>query len=466
MRLAILVFLVAFPASANQLGVVGYSGKGAETCNNCHTGGSSPTVTITGPTTLQAGQTGTYQVSVSGGAGARAGMNVAVDVAAAQLLAVAGESVAFSNEVHHSAPKAFSGGRATFSFRLLAPNFAGPVRLYAAGNSCNGNGSASGDRAGFATLQLTVTGGSTAPRIATEASSMPATISGTTARLTVLGVDDQPESALSYTWSVESGPGPVTFAPNGTNAAKQTTATFTRAGEYVFRAIVTDGQSQSAASTVRVPVLAGMASIAVTPQQGQVEPGRTLQFTARAVDQFGGTMAMPTTFTWSVTGGGTINSSGLYTARSLGGPHVVQAISMGRSGVSSVRVVEKVMLVDQSPPVVSMSAPTAGERLAGTVTIGIDATDDVGVTKVEVLVNGTSAGSVTAPPWRVAVDTAAYPSGPATLTAVAFDAAGNRGERAFEVVLDNPTTPPAQGCSAIAGSPLLGLALLVRRRRR
>ncbi|MBL8917329.1 MAG: PKD domain-containing protein [Myxococcaceae bacterium] len=466
MRASLPILLVSLPCLANQLGVVGYSGKGAESCNNCHTGGATPTVAITGPSTLQAGQTGTYQVSISGGAGSRAGMNVAVDVPAAQLLAVAGDSVSFSNEVHHSAPKAFSGGRATFSFRVLAPNFAGPVRLFAAGNSCNGNGSTSGDRAAMTTLQVQVTGGSTAPRIATEASSMPATVSGTTARLAVLGADDQPETALTYTWSMESGPGAVTFSPNGSNAAKQTTATFSRAGDHVLRVIATDAQGQAAASTVRVPVLAGMASISVTPQQGQVEPGRTLQFTARALDQFGGSMTTPATFTWSVTGGGTINSAGLYTARSLGGPHVVQAISMGRSGAGSVRVVEKVMLVDQSPPVVSMSAPAAGERLAGKVTIGVEATDDVGVTKVEVLVNGASAGSATAPPWRVAIDTAAYPSGPATLTVVAFDAAGNRGERALEVVLDNPMTPPAQGCSAVSGSPLLAFLLFALRRRR
>lgn len=466
-RLTLTLLFLAAPCFANQLGVVGYSGKTAESCNNCHTGGATPTVTITGPSTLQAGQTGTYQLTISGGAGSRAGMNVAVDVAAAQVLAVAGDTVSFSNEVHHSAPKAFSGGRATFSFRLLAPTFAGPVRLFGAGNSCNGNGGSSGDRAGLATFQLQVTGGSTAPRIATAAAATPATVMATTARLSVLGADDQPETALTYTWSLESGPGAVTFSPNGTNAAKQTTATFSRAGDHVLRVLATDAQGQSAASTVRVAVQPAMASIAVTPAQGQVEPGRTLQFAARAVDQFGGSMAMPATFTWSVTGGGTINAAGLYSARSLGGPHVVQAIAMGRSGAGSVRVVEKVTTVDQTPPVVAVSSPEAGARLAGKVTVGVDATDDVGVTKIEVLVNGVSAGSATASPWRVALDTAAFPSGPATLTVVAFDEAGNRGERALDVVLDNPTTPPAQGCAAVTAGPVAFalLALLLRRRR-
>lgn len=461
------LILLAAPCFANQLGVVGYSGKGAETCNNCHTGGATPTVTITGPTTLQAGQTGTYQLTITGGAGSRAGLNVSADVAAAQVLGVAGDTVSFSNEVHQSAPKAFSGGRATFSFRVMAPPFSGPVRLFGAGNSCNGNGSSSGDRAGFTTFTITVTGGSTAPRVATEAASTPATVMAATSRLSVLGVDDQAEAALTYTWSVESGPGAVSFSPNGSNAAKQTTATFTRAGDHVLRVVITDAQQQGAASTVRVTVQPALSAIAVTPVMAEVEPGKVLQFTARAVDQFGGTMAMPSTFTWTTTGGGTISNTGRFTAGSrLGGPHVVQAVS-GRSGAAQLRVVEKASVIDASPPVVTMVSPASGERLAGRVMVGVEATDDVAVTKVEVLVNGASAGVAMAAPWRLAIDTAAFPSGPATITAVAFDAAGNRAEQAFEVVFDNPTTPPAQGCSSAFGGPLLALgALLLHRSRR
>lgn len=54
--------------------------------------------------------------------------------------------------------------RAVFAFKLVAPPYSGTVRLFGAGNSCNGNGGSSGDRAGLTTFSVSVTGGTTAPR--------------------------------------------------------------------------------------------------------------------------------------------------------------------------------------------------------------------------------------------------------------------------------------------------------------
>lgn len=470
--IAALLLLCASAASANGLGVVGYAGNLTATCNNCHSGGIAPTVAFAGPSTLQAGQTGDYTLTVTGGAGVRAGMNVAVDVVEAQLLGVAGETVSFSNEVHQAAPRAFSGTRASFRFRLLAPPFSGTVRLFGAGNSCNGNGASSGDRAGVSTMTVTVTGGATTPRIATPASASSATVTGTTAQLSVLGADDQPETALTYTWSLATGPSSVVFSPNGTNAAKRTAATFSQAGEHTLRVLVTDAQGQSTASTVRVVVQSTFSTIAVTPLMGEVQPGGALQFSARAVDQFGGSMMAPATFAWSTTGGGTISSTGRYLAGArLGGPHVIQAVAMGRSGAGAARVVEQPARQDTAAPVVSLRAPASGARLAGRVTLEVEASDDVGVTRVEVLLGEASLGEVSQAPWRLVVDTAAHPSGPAVLTALAFDAAGNRGAALpVEVVFDNPTTlssaEAASGCASAPGLPLLGLSLLLRVRRR
>ena len=49
----------------------------------------------------------------------------------------------------------------------------------------------------------------------------------------MLGADDAGEAALTYTWSTTgTPPAPVTFSVNGNNAAKNTTATFTKAGSY------------------------------------------------------------------------------------------------------------------------------------------------------------------------------------------------------------------------------------------
>jgi len=472
-RLIAFVCVLSAQAFANQLGVVGYAGNTADTCNNCHSGGATPTVTITGPATLQAGQTGDYQLVVTGGASARAGLDVAVDSPAAQLLGVRADTVSFGNEIHHTAPRAFTNGRATFAFQLVAPPFAGAVRLFGAGNSCNGNGSSSGDRAGFTTFTVTVTGGATSPRIATSAAATPATVTTTTTRVSVLGVDDQPESALSYTWSVASGPGAVTFAPNGTNAAKQTTATFTQAGTHVLRVLVTDAQSQSAASTVSVVVQATFSTIAVTPVAGEVEPGKALQFAARSVDQFGGSMMTTPAFSWAVTGGGVVSSTGRFVAGTrLGGPHVVQAVAMGRSGAGSVRVVDQVTVADTTAPVVTILSPKAGERRAGRFNVEVDASDAVGVARVEALVDDVSVATATAAPWKLELNAAALPRGAVTLKVLAFDAAGNRGESpAVAVTLDDAAaaaSPPPEGGGCVAapgGLFALGALWLLARRR-
>jgi hypothetical protein len=458
-------------AFANQLGAVGYSGKTGESCNRCHSGGAAPTVAIAGPTSLPAGQTGSYTLTVTGGAGVRAGMNVSADVGDAQLLAVAGDTAAFSGEVHHVAPKAFSSGRATFAFKLVAPPYAGTVRLFGAGNSCNGDNRSSGDRAGLTTFSITVTGGTTAPRIAKAPEANPETVTATTSRLSVLGADDQPEAELSYTWAVASGPGAVSFSPNGTNAAKETTATFQSAGNYALQVQVKDAQGQAAAATVRVTVQAAFAGISISPPAGQVLPRGTRKFTAQAVDQFGGPLSSPSSFSWTVSSGGTIAPDGVFTAgTSLGGPHIIQAAAQGKAGSATVTVVSRVTEDDRTAPTVSLSSHAAGATLSGRVTLEALAQDDVGVARVEYLLDGVAVGEATEAPWKVALDTTAYPNGPATLVLVAHDTAGNAGASGgVPVVLDNPGSPGAGGCSIVDGHPLVlaaAGALLRRRARR
>jgi len=64
-------------------------------------------------------------------------------------------------------------------------------------------------------------------------------------------------------------------------------------------------------------------SVQVSPAASYVKPGITLQLSAVAADQYSGPMN-GASFVWSVSGGGTISSSGLFTAGStLGGPHTV-----------------------------------------------------------------------------------------------------------------------------------------------
>jgi hypothetical protein len=80
-------------------------------------------------------------------------------------------------------------------------------------------------------------------------------------------------------------------------------------------------------------------SIAVTPANAVVAASATQQFSAVLRDQFGQPMASQPAFTWSVTGGGTINSSGLFTAGSTsGGPYTVSAAAESLTGNASFTV--------------------------------------------------------------------------------------------------------------------------------
>jgi hypothetical protein len=97
-------------------------------------------------------------------------------------------------------------------------------------------------------------GGNQAPRIvsAAWADPNPVTLPGTSALQVV--ASDPENDPLSYTWSQASGPGTVTFTPNGTAAADTCTATLSTAGTYVARVMVSDGRGGTATSEVTVVV--------------------------------------------------------------------------------------------------------------------------------------------------------------------------------------------------------------------
>src|SRR6185436_16304095 len=69
-----------------------------------------------------------------------------------------------------------------------------------------------------------VTVGNAAPTIAVAASATPDPVPGTTTTVSALGADDGGESHLIYGWSMTAGPAPVSFNPNGTNAAQSSVA--------------------------------------------------------------------------------------------------------------------------------------------------------------------------------------------------------------------------------------------------
>jgi hypothetical protein len=175
----------------------------------------------------------------------------------------------------------------------------------------------------------------TGPSVATAAAATPSPVTGTSTALSVLGSDSAGQSSLTYTWSY-TGPTGVTYsgAANGTNAAQNITARFNQAGTYTFLATITDSSGLTATSGVTVTVLQTPTGVTVTPTSGtSLVIGQTQQFAASVTDQFGATIASPT-LNWSATGG-TVNSTGLFTAGQSSGNFSVSATAGSVTGTAT-----------------------------------------------------------------------------------------------------------------------------------
>jgi glucose/arabinose dehydrogenase len=98
--------------------------------------------------------------------------------------------------------------------------------------------------------------GGQVPTVATAAAVTPnPVVTGSTANVSVLGADDGGEANLTYTWStIGNPPAPVSFSPNGTNAAKNAVASFSANGAYTLAVIIRDAGGQAVISTTTVTV--------------------------------------------------------------------------------------------------------------------------------------------------------------------------------------------------------------------
>jgi len=99
---------------------------------------------------------------------------------------------------------------------------------------------------------------------------------------------------------------------------------------------------------------------------------------------------------------------------------------------------------DTTPPSVSISSPANGVTVSSTVTVQASASDNVGVTKVEFYLDGFLQTTDTTSPYTWSWNTASSTNGSHTLSAKAYDAAGNMGGSSnVSVTVSNPdTTPP------------------------
>jgi subtilisin family serine protease len=155
-------------------------------------------------------------------------------------------------------------------------------------------------------------------------------------------------------------------------------------------------------------------------------------------------------------------------AEDLGAAGFDPYFGYGRVNAYRAVVAAAIPPVDRTAPVIAITSPLSGSTVAGTVTVQANASDAVGVTKVELSLDGVLTVASTQAAAAFTWDTLAFPNGTHTLSALAYDAAGNVGSAApisvnvqnSVVVIKDTVAPNAVILSPAAGT-LVGRSLRV-----
>ncbi len=92
---------------------------------------------------------------------------------------------------------------------------------------------------------------------------------------------------------------------------------------------------------------------------------------------------------------------------------------------------------DTTPPTVTITDPADGATVSGIVTISADASDDVGVSKVEFYVDNTLIGTDTSEPYSISWDSTTVENGSYIIKAIAYDTSGNTNSDQISITVEN-----------------------------
>ena len=117
-----------------------------------------------------------------------------------------------------------------------------------------------------------------------------------------------------------------------------------------------------------------------------------------------------------------------------------------------------VLLRDHTPPVVNITSPLPGAVILGVATLTASASDNVGVTRVQFQLDGSNLGPAdTTAPFSTSWDTSTASYGNHTLTAQAWDAAGNVGTSAgVTITIQAPNSASMSPSALNFGNQLIG----------
>jgi len=155
-----------------------------------------------------------------------------------------------------------------------------------------------------------------------------------------------------------------------------------------------------------------------------------------------------------------IDSILLSTADDLGAAGRDDYYGAGRvNAARAVAAAKSAVTTDTQAPTVSIVSP--GSTVKGIVNIDVNASDNMGVSRVELYVGGTLVGSDTTGPYSFSWDTTSRADGATSIVAKAYDSSGNVSSSTVSVTVANTTTtdvtPPAVTITnPISGSMVSG----------
>ncbi|HKC55486.1 MAG TPA: Ig-like domain-containing protein [Vicinamibacterales bacterium] len=286
---------------------------------------------------------------------------------------------------------------------------------------------------------VTVANDSGAPTAAVTSPAAGATLSGTV--------------SLTASVSDDIGVASVTFLVDGAAAGVETPAgrfwnTTTAAnGAHVVSVVARDVAGHETTASVEVTVRNDLQAPTValtTPVEGATLGG-LVSVLAAASDDIGVTGVQ-----FKVDGAlvGSEDIEAPYetlwnTAGASNGSHTVSAVARDSAGHETTTSVAVVVSNDSAPPTVAFLSPINGDSVAGSMALVATASDNVGVTSVQFLVDGVVAGAPDmGPPYHWSWDTEGAANGPHTVMAVARDAAGHETSTSVVVDVVNDQAPP------------------------
>jgi hypothetical protein len=236
-------------------------------------------------------------------------------------------------------------------------------------------------------------------------------------------------------------------------------------GSHLLKAVARDGGGNQSTSAITVTVANDLSAPTVTlraPAAGATVSG-TVGISATAADdqgvfgvQFrldgaplgGEDGAEPFEVAWN-------------TLTASNGLHTLTAVARDAAGKETTASVVVTVANDTTAPTIALTSPAG--TVTGTVTIAATATDDIAVSGVRFLLDGSILGvEDTAAPYEATWATLTAANGVHTITAVARDGAGRETTASTVVTVANDTTPPAVAItSPVSGGSVTGIVALL-----